>query len=921
MLNRLKPIAIALDAVRKNNSSISNYTSSLMVDPLPVVHLGFQEPSDDPRNFCYLWAVHSSTAESSGTRGPLAYMYALFFKSKDWLDGYGYLYRDFQSCRLRLEYIMPTLDCGKKKVVASRCVSYQTLNSISQRNVLEPEYDDSASENDLCAFVWEVYGSEGETKATRLSLFDLNQWYKDQMPSCVEDDDDDDSLNPCYLVTFSLADIWKCKSPGPLLDVRIDPHNVQLFKSFQSHEEYFQPSALSFISRSLLGEKIVSVTHPGVQRFILSKMDEEGPLVLLDPKLLFENCFKVGLRPLLVELPVNINIISEVEMRHYLLSVALENGKQDFLHHCAKQWANGSHSKAGCTLHMLVDWSYHRASVLKTHAHSLCEPLFNHSGDRLDKNQRAILDNCILQLHHLSTLFQTIMECTQNYSSKEFLEEIDAVARALKLVDMYFAVLQWFLNGGLLPEFPEDSVVDNYDEERNSPEFVLQNIPYPVTALRRIYQRRRKELEDVSSMCGESLPLFIDSLLSHESPEGVARVAELWCSDGGDDSYPPPSLQSLLQTYLIEGISIHVKHAVVIYLFLDLAALLDRERYRDAIDYFIKFPSAMCMSPSNIKIIQAFYLLDQGNFEEALDMILDPLVSSTEVQPWQHTYMVRALMSQRQHTKALEYCEHNLPDVRLKITLLVIIGQVSEAHRIQRLNRNDANCIELLEHFFRVCEKEDRLGMVLNLQLTPLEEEIFMNYLETSKHPKANDMRVIYFLMRTRIVEAISMNNKINGNGHKFDNSVRNLLVEAYAKTLPSVTQKLLHHCIQERKALSRWKQVDRPTPLSVVVRPGASQPVSYKSSLYLATLQKARETWMIPIAPPCTPVSKEKEKESSAIQFMPFLCTPQDGIREDVLSTSAILSSKRLQEEQGGTPKKRPCREVVAPPISSEVK
>jgi hypothetical protein len=63
--------------------------SPTMQDPLPVVSFGFQEPCDDPRNFCYLWAVHSCF--SYRNRLPFAVMYALCYQSKEWVDGYGYL--------------------------------------------------------------------------------------------------------------------------------------------------------------------------------------------------------------------------------------------------------------------------------------------------------------------------------------------------------------------------------------------------------------------------------------------------------------------------------------------------------------------------------------------------------------------------------------------------------------------------------------------------------------------------------------------------------------------------------------------------------------------------------------------------------------------------------------------------------------
>jgi len=70
-----------------------------MHDPLPVISFEFQEPCDDPRNFCYLWAVHSSSSYKN--KLPCAVMYALCYQSKEWVDGYGYLN---QVCHLHLSH-------------------------------------------------------------------------------------------------------------------------------------------------------------------------------------------------------------------------------------------------------------------------------------------------------------------------------------------------------------------------------------------------------------------------------------------------------------------------------------------------------------------------------------------------------------------------------------------------------------------------------------------------------------------------------------------------------------------------------------------------------------------------------------------------------------------------------------------------
>ncbi len=54
------------------------------------------------------------------------------------------------------------------------------------------------------------------------------------------------------------------------------------------------------------------------------------------------------------------------------------------------------------------------------------------------------------------------------------------------------------------------------------------------------------------------------------------------------------------------------------------------------VPYQIKFPSAFNLPPSLIKLTQAFWLLDHEDFDEALSMLLDPLIVASDITPAQH---------------------------------------------------------------------------------------------------------------------------------------------------------------------------------------------------------------------------------------------------------------------------------------------
>jgi hypothetical protein len=79
-----------------------------------------------------------------------------------------------------------------------------------------------------------------------MALFDLNQWYKEQMPAKIVK-----GQASTYMTIFSLdevveASVSSANSTNPLLDVRVDPASLSQFTAVQSLEEHFYPSALAF---------------------------------------------------------------------------------------------------------------------------------------------------------------------------------------------------------------------------------------------------------------------------------------------------------------------------------------------------------------------------------------------------------------------------------------------------------------------------------------------------------------------------------------------------------------------------------------------------------------------------------------------------------------------------------------------------
>ena len=60
-------------------------------------------------------------------------------------------------------------------------------------------------------------------------------------------------------------------------------------------------------SLCLLGEELVMVSHPGMQRDMLSQLELTGPSALVYPNKLFHHCIAIGFMPVYVELSTSFN--------------------------------------------------------------------------------------------------------------------------------------------------------------------------------------------------------------------------------------------------------------------------------------------------------------------------------------------------------------------------------------------------------------------------------------------------------------------------------------------------------------------------------------------------------------------------------------------------------------------------------------
>lgn len=358
--------------------------------------------------------------------------------------------------------------------------------------------------------------------------------------------------------------------------------------------------------------------------------------------------------------------------------------------------------------------------------------------------------------------------------------------RAIYLLSLHLETVLWFLHGGLLPE------ADENEEESSS-------LPYPRRELEEFYRTRRSDIERLNSSVRANEVLLIEQLIP-------ASVVNLWAEERGssDLTYPPPSLYALLSAYLRPDVDDVTKHRLVQYVFMDLTSFYGRHpHYGNILQHLVTFPSTYSLKPSTIKVTQAFWHLDHKNFDDALDMLLDPLVHAMDITNAQQRAILRAFLYQDQRRHALKYTTLRHPvcpeleDIQLHLTILIANSLISDALGYIRRNKNQRNSKELMQHLLCGCQEMRKFTVLLTLPLSDEEEECVTSYLKQSRNIDLQEALLLFYIQRCKYPDAIAYSQRLNQmwpardpvSRERFNR--REMLMQTLIGALPPITSKL----------------------------------------------------------------------------------------------------------------------------------
>uniref|UniRef100_A0A4W4FSJ4 AT hook containing transcription factor 1 n=1 Tax=Electrophorus electricus TaxID=8005 RepID=A0A4W4FSJ4_ELEEL len=828
------------------------YHSQLEGGRVPVYAFTFQEPENDPRNCCYLWAVQSAQ-DHEGDIVSL-HLLQLAFGERKCLASGKILYEGLEYCEERYSQdLNGTVYPLRAHATNTRLLSCQTIEKYRQH----PDREDSMSEvaspdTSVSIFSWQVKSYGQGQPSTFIGIFDINRWYHAQMPDSLRAGE---SLRNCpYLAVWSLDSVVEMTAPCPLLDVVVHDRSLSrgLAYTCPPPEQFFSPTTYNFDASCLLNSGIVHLTCAGYQKETLGYLKKSVPSLSDGISSGYSRCLMSGLLSSRLA-DVQPSSLSQEEQLDAILMAAVETSSLGMITGCIKQWTTDELPGSAGNLRYILEWAWDRVVRTKEELDRICAPLFDSSSNFTDPQTLQLLQHSQRLLCNISTIFHCMLNEAQELTQRGL---VDLMNKSLvsSLISQYAQVVLWFCRTGLLPEVSDD---------------VLQiSRPfYSFSVIKNYYIGQREELKRLAKekWCADCL--MIDGLVT----QCGERLADLWKRDeGGTGQYPPPSLHALLDLYLLENVDESAKHAIVIYLLLDVMYSFPNKSGASV----ESFPTAFAIPVGLVKLVQGLWLLDHHDHESSLELLLHPTTSHS-LWPWQHGRVLQALMCQGKHNIALRYLHVMKPSMsstnQAKLCLSVLLHNrcIVEGLALLRQHANKLNVEELMQFLYETCQDLDLMKELLRLPLGPSEQECLERFLQGTGGFQNRELLMVHYLQQANYVPALQINQTLKMNQAadrdpkmKERSNTRNSILSQYGKVLPRAQRKLAIERAKPYHHTTILREVTRPQPLSTVAKRSATETVLTRAAFIKSVLSKIEEVW----------VGKDSPSESGCFNYTPPL-------------------------------------------------
>lgn len=744
-----------------------------------IISLSLLEPCDDPRHSLYLWVCFEEYAQVA--------MYCISFSSKFFVHGYGVYYQNFESAGLVYRFTLGM----EVDLIAKRPICSQAVAKLVPKNLVRCISLPEAEGTHLRLFITAYEIVDKGQISIRAVIFDLNQWYRDQMP--------EEGVSACLdSIDLDSKSLWH---------LQLDPSSLTLYQCVRPQEQHFHPTAFDFQVWCIEEEGIRCLEKLGLQAQWLRNMSRMGSKALIEPTQIFLGALAAGLLPSFID-PPDPEANNEVEERSYVLTICLENRIIMVIEDCVKDWNSGGHTVKGCTIQFLLDWLWNLHRTYKVHGNKICIPLFDQSGMKFDVSEKRSLQHCKSLLNTVQSVYTNIVN---RYKNNIIISGVEEKLTAMSLVRLYFDCCLKLISVNLLPEpndmgRPSDSIIYHFDDI---------NL-YAI--------KRRKEG-----------PFLGDSLLGRTDAE------KQWLEEGGTGLYPPPSIQSVLRFCLHPSPSAANKMSLLLYLFMDIInSYTPISRSQPVLDRIKNFQHLMRIPEVQFKIVAGCWYFDHSMFDEGVDLLFDPRVLCVDLSEDQHRGILHLLASEGQEKLALQYLRLKSPtlnlanDLRMELNLLLSNGLVNEAFLFQRKHPEMRET--LLIEFFEGCIERKQLSQVFGLNLDFKEESALMKYLKSSGLKEKGDLQVLLLLSKAKYTEAMFLNDKlnssINGPKSRMETDTRDMIVRGITGSLNTISR----HIANEMKTYRPPPAGSHPRPLSsfIKVRNGPDGPLCQTDSKVL---------------------------------------------------------------------------------------